>query len=203
MTCTDSRSTDDLLAAWAQGQESALETLFARHRAYLRQLVDVRLDPALRARVDASDIVQETLLVASRRIQDFMDRRPTTFRLWLRRYAMERLVDARRRHLAHKRDARRDISITDASSMAIAEKLHVKEAGRKIVLQELATSIRETLGKLSEQDQEILLLRHAEGLTNAESAELLGIDPGTSRKRHGRALQRLSKELRSLGISSL
>jgi RNA polymerase sigma-70 factor (ECF subfamily) len=202
MSIVDSTGTDKLLAAAAGGDDKALEELFARHRAYLWQLVEVRLEPALRSRVDASDVVQDTLAMASRRFDEFFLRRPATFRLWLRQTALERLVEARRRHLAHKRDARRDISITDASSMAIARRLQQDDADRSLVQGELAKQVRGALGKLSEQDQEILLLRHAEGLTNIESAEVLGIDPSAASKRHGRAVRRLAKVLRSVGFSS-
>jgi RNA polymerase sigma-70 factor (ECF subfamily) len=200
---TNSATTDSLLTAAARGDDRALELLLARHRPYLRQLVAVRLEPELQSRVDASDIVQETLVVASRRIDDFLARRPTTFRVWLRRKAIERLVEARRRHLALKRDARRDLSITDASSLAIAGGLSHGGISDAIVRQELVHTVREAVGRLSEHDQEIVLLRHAEGLSNAEAAEVLEIDPRAASRRYGRAIGRLSSELRNLGLKSL
>jgi RNA polymerase sigma-70 factor (ECF subfamily) len=199
----DSTITDDLLAAAGQGDDKALEKLLTRHRAYLRQVVDVRLEPALRPRVDASDVVQETLLVASRRIDEFIADRPMSFRVWLRCKAIERLVDARRRHLALRRDARRDFTITDASSLAIAGNLLHASSSNPAMRRELAERVRSALGGLSELDQEIILLRHAEGLSNAESAEVLEIDPRAASKRYGRALAHLSSELRRLGFRSL
>jgi RNA polymerase sigma-70 factor (ECF subfamily) len=198
----DSTTTDDLLAAAAQGNDGAWEQLLARHRPYLRQVVEVRLDPALRSRVDASDVVQETLVVASRRIDDFLARRPTSFRLWLRRKALERLVEARRRHLAEKRDARRDFSITDASSLAIARGFLHDGGGHAAVRREMTDQVRTAISQLSPMDQEIILLRHAEGLANAEAAEVLEVDARTASKRYGRAVGRLSTELRRLGFHS-
>jgi RNA polymerase sigma-70 factor (ECF subfamily) len=203
LSTANSTTTDVLLAAAAGGDDDALEQLLARHRPYLRQVVDLRLEPALRARVDASDIVQETLVVASRRIDDFIARRPTSFRMWLRRKAIERLIEARRKHLADKRDARRDLSITDASSMAIAESLLHGGTGDVALRQELADRVRGAVSLLSEQDQEIVLLRHAEGLSNIEAAEVLEIDPRAASKRYGRAIGRLSVELRKLGFRSI
>jgi RNA polymerase sigma-70 factor (ECF subfamily) len=203
LSTANSTTTDVLLAAAAGGDDDALEQLLARHRPYLRQVVDLRLEPALRARVDASDIVQETLVVASRRIDDFIARRPTSFRMWLRRKAIERLIEARRKHLAYKRDARRDLSITDASSMAIAESLMHGGTGDAALRQELADRVRGAVSLLSEQDQEIVLLRHAEGLSNSETAEVLEIDPRAASKRYGRAIGRLSVELRKLGFRSI
>jgi RNA polymerase sigma-70 factor (ECF subfamily) len=199
----DSTITDDLLAATKRGDDKALEKLLTRHRAYLRQVVDVRLEPALRPRVDASDVVQETLLVASRRIDEFIAHRPMSFRVWLRRKAIERLVDARRRHLALKRDARRDFAISDASSMAIARGLFRDSAGKSVLRRERSEHVCGAMAQLSTPDQEIILLRHAEGLSNAEAAEVLEIDPRAASKRYGRALGRLSTELRKLGLQSM
>ena len=47
----------------------------AGYRRYLRRVVELRMDPELRLRVDPSDVVQETQLLASERIDDFLSRR--------------------------------------------------------------------------------------------------------------------------------
>ena len=102
----------------------SLSTLeFDRFRDYLRLIARLELRGRLAPRVDESDIVQETLRVASQRIDDYLVRQPASFRLWLRSTALEQLVDARRRHHAKKRSLTRDVCITDVSSMAIAKAL--------------------------------------------------------------------------------
>ena len=106
MTYSESGTTADLLLAIERGDSQAVNQLLAFHRAYLKRLIDVRLDPQLRGRIDPSDVVQETLVVASRRIQDFLKRRPTSFRIWLRRKALEQLIDQRRFHRAFTRSMR-------------------------------------------------------------------------------------------------
>lgn len=199
----DSSATDRLLTAVEQGDDRAREELLGRHRPFLRQVVAVRLDPAMRRRVDASDIVQETLVAASRRLDEFVRDRPVSVRVWLRRNAMERLIESRRRHLADRRDARREVVVTDASSMAIANTLLHKSMHDTLQRREILTRVRESIARLAEVDREIILLRHAEGLSNQEAAEVLGVDSGTASKRYGRALARLSTELRKLGIRSL
>jgi RNA polymerase sigma-70 factor (ECF subfamily) len=85
--------------------------------------------------------------------------------------------------------------------MAITQKLLRGGPGRSAVHREVAAQVRSALGKLCEKDQEILLLRHSEGLTNAEAAVVLDIDPRAASKRYGRAVARLSKELGSGGYS--
>jgi len=94
----DSSETTRLLEQVRDGDRDAFEKLFARHRPYLRQVVSLRLDPKLRARVDASDVVQETHLEAVRRLPDYLKRRPMPFRLWLRKTAYERLLMIERHH---------------------------------------------------------------------------------------------------------
>lgn len=197
----DSSETDQLLHRVRDGDRGALDQLLQQHRAWLRQVVEARIEPGLRRRVDRSDVIQETLLVASRRIEDFLARRPTSFRLWLRRKALEQLTDLRRRHRAQKRDADRDIAISDASSLAIARSLMAGSPSEALRRDERIEQLRRALMGLSEADREVLVLRNAEELSNAEVAELLQLSTEAASKRYGRALRRLSGKLAELGFS--
>jgi RNA polymerase sigma-70 factor (ECF subfamily) len=142
-------------------------------------------------------------MVASRRIDDFLRRRPTSFRLWLRRKALEKLIDLRRYHvLAEKRSQRREVSLPDESSLALAASLFVERPSHILRRQELAARINRVISQLSENDREILLCRHIEQLTNGEIAELLEIDPVTASKRYGRAIRRLREKMIELGLLS-
>jgi hypothetical protein len=76
---SDSEATVGLLGRVRSGDRPALDALLAEHRAYLRRVVDLQLDARLRARLDPSDVVQDALLEASRRIDDYLDRRPMPF----------------------------------------------------------------------------------------------------------------------------
>jgi RNA polymerase sigma-70 factor (ECF subfamily) len=86
----DSRETLFLLDQAAGGDAQACERLLERHRLHLHDFVEAHLDPRLRARLDASDVVQEAQLEAARRLPDFLHRRPMPFRLWLCKTAYER-----------------------------------------------------------------------------------------------------------------
>src|SRR5438552_2320675 len=101
----DSERTCRLLDQVRQGDRQAFEQLLARHRPQLRQFIAQRLDPQLRARVDPSDVVQETQLEVHRRLDDYLERRPMPFRLWLRKTAYERLLMLRRQHIESRRRA--------------------------------------------------------------------------------------------------
>ena len=58
-----------------------------RYRDRLRRLVAVRLDPRLAARADASDVVQEALADAARKLDGYLRDRPIPFYPWLRQLA--------------------------------------------------------------------------------------------------------------------
>ncbi len=193
---TDSDQTSVLLERVAAGNPAALDRLLRLHRGYLRRVVQMRMEPALSARVDASDVVQETQIVIAKRIDDFIKRRPTPFRIWIRQKALEQLIDQRRRHIgAEKRSVLKEKNMSDVSSMALARKL-LSETPSKILRKlELQEQVRGFIEQLSENDREVLSLRHMEGFSNNEVADILEINPNTARQRYGRALRRLHQRL--------
>jgi RNA polymerase sigma-70 factor (ECF subfamily) len=197
----DSSGTDRLLKRVATGDRDAIGTLMTEHRKYLRRIIDARMEPRLRQKLDPSDVVQETLALASQRMDDYLARRPASFRIWLRGTALERLVDARRLHRAQKRSLEREVRISDVSSMATARALAASRPGERLLRREIIAQVREALDNMAEADREILLMRHAEGLSNGDVAELLELEIKTASKRYGRALLRLAAQLASLGFS--
>ena len=197
----DSAETRELLALVAAGNAPALDKLLSLHRPYLERVISMRIEPELRSRVDASDIVQDAQVVIAERIDDFLRRRPTSFRIWIRRKAIERLVDQRRAHVgAKKRTVYKEQPLAN-SSRFIARQLLTDTPSKILQRNELQEQVRELIDSLSANDREILTLRHAEGLTNTEVAQLLTIDPNTVRQRHGRALRRLHQRLEENGIT--
>jgi len=200
----DSVVTMELLRGVSASDSSSFDQLFSRHRAFIRRVVDLRLDRKMRARVDPSDVVQETQLEAFRRLPDYLRRKPMPFRLWLRKTACERLTMMRRRHIhAVRRSVDLEMPLPNKSSPQQAERFRAggstpsQQAGRR----ELASRVREAIEKLPQSDREILLLRHYEGLTHDEAARVLKIESATARKRYGRALLRLHRKLSESGLT--
>jgi RNA polymerase sigma-70 factor (ECF subfamily) len=199
----DDAETQELLRQVQCGNRQAFEQLFARHRPELRQFVDLRLDPRLRARVDASDVVQETQMEAFRRLGDFLERQPMPFRLWLRQTAYERLLKIRRHHVeVAQRTVRREVALPDHSSLQLAQQLLAPGStpSQHLDKVEVARRVRQALARLSEPDREILLMRNFDGLSNQEAAQVLGIESATASQRFGRALLRLRKLLLESGL---
>jgi len=188
--------TDRLLQQLTGGHPEALEQLLERHRDYLRGLLRLRMDAELRSRIDPSDVIQETQLVVANRIDEFLDNRPTSFKLWLRGKALERLIDARRKHVVvRKRSVRREVSLPDGSSLALARFAGAECPSAYVRQQELIQQTNQAIAQLSAADREILLLRHVECLTNVQVAEVLGVSHNAASKRYGRALKRLRSQL--------
>ena len=150
--------------------------------------------------MDASDIVQETQLEATQRIDDYLAERPMPFHLWLMRAAHQRLLKAERRHLqTAKRSIDREIPLPDNTSLHLVASLAGSSGSpsNRAARQEAATQVRRTLARLPEADREIITLRNFEGLSNGEASCLLDINPEAAKKRYTRALLRLRDYLRS------
>jgi RNA polymerase sigma-70 factor (ECF subfamily) len=201
---TDSRETENLLERVRAGDSGALDELFARHRASIRQMVELRLDPKLRRRVDPSDVVQEAQIEAARRMAAYLDRPPMAFRLWLRRIAYDRLLMMRRRHLeAGRRAVTCELPLPDGSTVHLGRQLmaDVSTPSQHLIRAELGRRVRQAIAQLAETDREVLLMRNFEGLSNQEAAHVLGIDPSAANKRYGRALFRLRALLLRTGLT--
>src|SRR5580700_2161836 len=91
--------TEALIERAQKGDASAKQLLLANHRDRLRRMVAVHIDRRLAARVDPSDVVQEALAEAARKLPDYLRHRPLPFYPWLRRLAWERLMKLHQRHI--------------------------------------------------------------------------------------------------------
>ena len=200
MAATPGPDTDQLLEAVRRGDAQARGRLLERQRPKLRRMVAVRFDRRLAARVDPSDIVQESLLEAAARIDDYVRNRPLPFYPWLRRIAADRLADASRRHLhAGRRSVGREepAGLPGESVMELAERLLAPNSAPSARLRrrERRDRVRAALESLPERDREVLVLRYLEDLSTEDAASVLGVGAGAVKMRLVRALQRLRDQL--------
>jgi RNA polymerase sigma-70 factor (ECF subfamily) len=131
---------------------------------------------------DAADVVAETFLVAWRRLDDVPAgdaARPWLYGVARRQVANQRRGDLRRSQLA---DRLRDVLATSAAEATDTEGDDV-------------AAVRGALGRVGEQDRELLTLSNWEGLSPAEIAVVLEIPAVTLRSRLHRARRRLRAEL--------
>jgi RNA polymerase sigma-70 factor (ECF subfamily) len=199
----DVEQTQDLLAQAQAGDRAATDRLLERHRQALRQMVQMRLDPRLRQRVDVSDVVQEVLVEASRRLQEYLAQPTLPYHLWLRQIAQDRIIDAYRRHRgSSKRSLDRERALELPADAAHSTQDLVQQlVGRELtpaqaaVQAELAQLVAAAIRQLPPQDAEILLMRHYEQLSNQEIAQALGLTEPAASMRYLRALRRLKERL--------
>ncbi len=195
---TQQPDTEELLRQAEHGDPGAREGLLARHRDRLRKMIAWRMDRRLAARVDPSDVVQEVLLEASGKMDRYLRERPLPFYPWLRSLAGEHLVTLRRRHVrARGRSVLREepglLNLPDESAAELVARLATLSTNptQRALRKELRERVRQALGRLSERDREVLVLRNLEELSVADTAQVLRISAGAVKVRHLRALERL------------
>jgi RNA polymerase sigma-70 factor (ECF subfamily) len=189
--------TEELLRRVAQGDVSAQGALLQRHRDRLRHLIVLRLDRRLRARIDPSDVIQETLAEAAQKLADYIRNRPLPFYPWLRRLAWERLVRLHRWHLrTRKRNIEREqvgLPLPDESAVQLADRLAWRGSSpsARLLRDERRGRVQAALASLREGDREVLVLRYLEHLSILEIAAVLGLAESGVKTRQLRALRRL------------
>ena len=201
------RSPDDrLIDRAAAGDSAALAELFGRYRKRLRAMVRLRMDRRLQGRVDPSDVLQEAYLDVAQQLSSYLAKPEMPFYLWLRLTTGQRLMRLHRQHLgAAIREAGREVSLhrgalPQASSVSLAAQLlgRMTSASKAVERVEIQLQLQAALNGMDEMDREIIALRHFEELSNAEAAQVLGLEPSTASKRYIRALKRLQEILKSI-----
>ncbi len=197
-----SQDTDELLERVRQNDRAAQDRLLQRYRGRLRALIALRLDARLRARIDPSDVVQDSLAEANRRLAEYARTQPLPFYPWLRGLALEQLAQHYRRHVrAQKRSVQREekslSGLPDDSLDELADRLAASGSSPSARLrkQDLRRWLQQALARLPQRDREVIVLRHLEQLSVRDMAAVLGITEATAKVRHARALERLRKLL--------
>jgi RNA polymerase sigma-70 factor (ECF subfamily) len=198
----NAEQTQELLAGAKEGDANAVNRLMERHRDSLRRMVQLRLDQKIQRRVDVSDVVQDVLVEANRRLQEYIANPVMGFHLWLRQIAKDRIIDAHRRHrVSGKRsvDKERPLAVPaadDHSTIQLAAQLCDRELtpAAAATQAEMAKVVEGAIAKLPDQDCEIIIMRHYEQLSNQEIALALGLTEPAASMRYLRAIRRL-KEL--------
>jgi RNA polymerase sigma-70 factor (ECF subfamily) len=198
MTADAEPDTDLLLQRAQQGDRAARGQLLERFQPRLRRMIALRLDRRLAARIDPSDVLQESLADAVEKLSDYLRDCPVPFYAWLRQLAWKRLIDLHRRHVkAQRRSVTREeaaeLPLSHESALELVNRLIDRGNSPSSQLRRDVTRrrVRAALERLNERDREVLVLRHLEQLSTREIAAVLGITEGAFYTRHLRALERL------------
>jgi RNA polymerase sigma-70 factor (ECF subfamily) len=184
------------LAEARGGCHDALGQALEACRAYLLLIAEEELDPELRRKGGASDLVQETFLEAQRDFLRFQGATPDEWRAWLRRLLLNNVTDFGRRYrVTTKRDAGREVPLDDsggpARDLAAAD---TPPSGRAMA-QEQSEALAAALTRLPEDYRQVILLRYQEQLSFEEIGSQLGRTPEAARMLWVRAVERLKQEM--------
>jgi RNA polymerase sigma-70 factor (ECF subfamily) len=169
-----------------------------RFREYLRLLARLKLDRRVQAKLDASDMVQQTLLEAHQALPRFQGSTEAELAGWLRQILARNLANAVRDLGRAKRNAARERSLEAAlegSSARLAGCLAAEQSSPSAPARrhELSVQLARVLAELPEGQREAVVLHYCEGWPLAQIAEHLGKTTGAV----GGLLHRGLKELRS------
>ena len=179
------------------------EAALARFRDYLLLLARRRLGRQLQAKLDASDVVQQTLLEAHRDWPQLRGQGTAVQAAWLRQMLARNLANAARDLGRAKRDVARERSLQaalDESASCLEQWLAAEQSSpsQQAERHERALRVAEALAGLPEAQREAVVRRHWEGQSLAEIAQHLHCSTAAVAGLLHRGLKNLRQQLQSL-----
>lgn len=166
---------------------------FSQYQTRLMNMVERRIDPRLRRRMSADDVVQEAYLEAHRRWKNSKGTDPVDSYVWWYGITRDVLVEAWRKNTRGLRDLNRDIALPSRSSILICSQLQAPQStpSARIKESERHQALHQALEQLRPEEQEILWMRHFDKLNHREIGEVLKISERAAIGRYSRALKKL------------
>jgi RNA polymerase sigma-70 factor (ECF subfamily) len=178
---------------------AAVETLFESYRNLLHLLADTSIPDALRGKVDASDLVQDTLLKAHLRFGQFRGASESEWVGWLKRILARSLIDLHRRYfdnegraVGRERSLERTLDRSSEALRRLVPASSTSPSGRA-TRREREVALADGLAQLPPKDREVVVLRSLRELSWAAVAELTGSSLDAARVRWARALRQLGR----------
>jgi RNA polymerase sigma-70 factor (ECF subfamily) len=192
------RKAAQLLAAAHEGLDGAASELFELYRPYLLAVANREIEPALRAKAGGSDLVQETILRAMKRIGE-MPRVEPEFRAWLRQQLVRRVGALRKRYRrTQKRQIARErrmeeVDIEDYLKSIACPAEHTP--GSQAAAKEERERVEQALKRLSPAHRRVIRWHARDGLSYQQIAEKIDRSPDAVRMLWNRAVKELTKVL--------
>ena len=197
--------TTRLLRLAHAGDRDALGQLFDQYRGYLKILAQRQLDSRLEARLDASDIVQQTFLSAHRKIEQFEGETEAEFLAWVQRILERNVLETIRNHTrVAKRSVEREQKLTSEELAQQPAPRPTHTASQRAMRGEAAIQLARCIDSLPKDQREVVRLRHLEGWSLSEIASHLERTPAATAGLLKRGMQKLRQQLnlRKLSRSS-
>jgi RNA polymerase sigma-70 factor (ECF subfamily) len=172
--------TQELLSLAKQGDGFALGQLCDAYGERVRRMLRLRMSPELRSQVDSMDLVQDTLLMAVRDLDDFTCHNDGDFLRWLLSVAENRIHDNIDRFHARKRDIRRQVSLEKLADHATSLERHgglpLAATTPSVVLsrREELDRLEQAMDRIKPEYREVIMLAKIEGLPHKDIGARLG-----------------------------
>lgn len=179
-----------------QGDTDAIGQLVDTSRDYLLLIANQGIDPDIRRKVGASDIVQESIMTAQANIQQFQGNTKGQWLAWLKQILVNDLRETRRSYKQVKKrsvDQERHMDGTAPVAPLVAD-AHLTPRSNAVKTEEMELLLS-AISDLPEDQQQILKLRNWERLSYEEIGERLNKSSDAVRKTWGRAVLKLQERL--------
>lgn len=202
MRSEDPAALDELLRLARQGDDAGRERLFAACLDYLGGMARVQVESWLRAKVDASDLVQQTLFEAHRDFARFQGETGGELLAWLRRILTHNALDlVRQYHGTAKRQARREVGLRGAGDESAFGRGAPEPAApgpspsEEVILRDDQLRVATALAELSEDHRDVIVLRNLERLPFEDVARLMNRSRPATQMLWMRAMKKLQEVL--------
>jgi RNA polymerase sigma-70 factor (ECF subfamily) len=195
----DESTWDELIRRSRRGDAEAFGRLLEAYRGRLRTLAERKLRGPVAARVDASDVVQQTFLEAHQCFGQFLGHKEPELVAWLETILRHTVAKTIRDTLLQKRDVRRERPLQAVFPVdpEAEPQLDAGQSTPSYVAKrnEDADRLVRALQALPRDQQEAVKLRHLEGRSLADIARHLGRTEAATAGLIRRGLQALRKRL--------
>jgi RNA polymerase sigma-70 factor (ECF subfamily) len=192
---------DDDAAQWLSaaraGSSEAMGQILEACRGYLLLIAQQEIQPDLRAKAGASDLVQQTLLSALGDFDRFQGNSEAEILAWLRQLLLHNLTDFARLYRAtDKRQISREVAL-DTGNPAAQRAANVgsdASPSGEVIAREEARQVQQALERLPEDYRRVLVLRFQEDRSFEEIGRLMNLSANAARKLWLRAIKRMQQE---------
>jgi len=180
------------------GDAAAREELFAKCRNYVNLVARAQVESWMRTKVDASDLVQQTLLEAYRGFQQFQGKSEGEWLAWLRQILSHNAQDFIRKLRTEKRGGAREIPLqagNDSEGFFHDPAASEASPSELFVEREEEIALADAITQLSPDHQEVIILRNLQRLPFEEVAQRMGRSRSAAQMLWMRAIEKLEQLL--------
>jgi RNA polymerase sigma-70 factor (ECF subfamily) len=195
---SETATVEEWIGEARQGSRAALNQLFGACLPYLLVAAHQDLNAALRSRIDAADLVQETLIEAYRDFPHFQGRSKKHLLAWVRQILHHNLANERRRHLTSAmRSVHCEVFLSETALNQLRDEAQSdrQSPAEQLEAQERTEALERALRKLPQHYQQVLFLRTWKELTYAQIGNRLQCSAEAARKLWRRATEELASIL--------